>query len=176
IVYEIKFENNTTKLNGLAKITLPYTDLEISGMDEENLRMYTREGNIWKMLNTSVTMLDENKVQAETNHFSIFRIMEYVPSGVLMDKASVYTYPNPAKGNTLTFKFYVADKSYVTVDVYSVAGQKVKRLEKANCPAGIVSEIVWDMGNVASGVYIYKVEAKSASGSEKVIKKLAIIH
>jgi len=176
IIYEIKFENPATKLIGKATVKLPYTKEEISGMDEENLRMYTYFEGRWMMFNNSEVLFSEKKVKAITTHFSYFRIMEYIPSGELLVYDKVYTYPNPARGDELTFKFYVADKSYVTIDVYNVAGEKVARLEKPNCPAGIVSEIKWKITNYASGVYIYKVEARSPSGSKKIVKKLAIIH
>jgi len=45
-----------------------------------------------------------------------------------------------------------------------------------NCPAGIVSELVWSVKNTASGVYQYRVEARSASGTKSLVKRLAVIH
>lgn len=176
VVYEVKFKGAATQLISPATLILPYSEEEIEGMDESNLRIYTLSNGTWLMVNTSEVLPDENKVSAEVSHFSFFRIMEYVPSGSLMSKNSVYSYPNPAKGDTVTFKFHLADKAYVSIEVYNVAGEKIIKLEKANCPAGVASEISWNMKNIASGVYIYKVEARSASGSKKVIKKLAIIH
>ncbi|MBI4655607.1 MAG: PQQ-binding-like beta-propeller repeat protein [Elusimicrobia bacterium] len=176
IAYEVKFKNPNTKLIKPAVLTLPYTAESVAGMIEENLRIYTLSDGTWLIINTSKAHPVLKKVTAEVNHFSFFRIMEYVPSGALLNPDSVYTYPNPAKGDILTFKFLVADKSYVTVDVYNVAGEKTARLEKADCPGGVTSEIIWDIKNTASGVYVYRVQAKSASGEKSVTKKLAIIH
>ena len=176
IVYEVKFLDAATQLLSPAILTLPYSASEIEGMDESNLRIYNLREGSWRIVNTSEVLPDENKVRAEINHFSFFRIMEYLPSGTLMSKNSVYTYPNPAKGDNLTFKFYLADKAYVSVEVYNVAGEKIIKLEKANCLAGVASEIVWNVKNIATGVYIYRVEAQSASGSAVVTKRLAIIH
>lgn len=176
VVYEIKFENPGTKLTGRAGVTLPYTDAEIAGLDEENLRIYTLSGSNWLLNDTSVVMPDVNKVKAESDRFSVFRIMQYAPSGVLLASGEVYTYPNPAKGSALTFKFRVGDKADVTVDIYNVAGEKVARLEKTACPAGLTSEIAWGIENTASGVYVYRLEAKSSSGTKSVTKKLAIVH
>jgi len=176
IIYEIKFENSNTKLTKKANLIFPYTASEIAGMNEENLRIYTYSGGRWMMLNASQVLSEQKKVSAETSHFSLFRVMEYIPSGVLMSANSVYSYPNPARGDDVTFKFYLADKAYVKIEVYNVAGEKVIKLEKANCPAGIASEIVWHIKNIASGVYIYRVEARSASGSKVITKRLAIIH
>ena len=64
----------------------------------------------------------------------------------------------------------------MAIDVYNVAGEKVARLEKANCPAGVTSELVWSVKEIASGVYVYRVRAESASGGKTVTKKLAVIH
>ena len=48
--------------------------------------------------------------------------------------SNVYTYPNPAKGDRLTFKYRVGDNADVTVDVYNLAGERVTHLEKYNNP------------------------------------------
>jgi len=176
IVYEVKFQNAATRLVAPALITLPYTDADVAGMNLENLRVYTYSGGAWAMLNTSAVDAAAKKVTAEVSHFSIFRLMEYVPSGALFGDGEVYTYPNPAKGDTVTFKIRVAYKAYVKVDVYNVAGEKVAALERADCPAGQASELVWNVRGVASGVYVYRVEAQSSVGSKSVIKKLAVIH
>ncbi len=176
IIYEVRFQNPATRLVAPATVTLPYTAADVAGMQEENLRLYTLTGGTWVMLNTSSADTAAKKVSAEVAHFSIFRIMEYLPSGALFSDSEVYTYPNPATGGTVTFKVRVAYKSYVKVDVYNVAGEKVAALEKADCPAGQASELAWDIRNIASGVYIYRLEAQSSAGSRSVIKKLAVVH
>lgn len=176
VVYEIRFEKAGTRLNSPAAVTLPYSDAEVAGLEEENLRLYKLSGSNWLLLDTSEVLPEANKVRAETNSFSAFSIMQYVPSGALLAAAAVYTYPNPARGDSVVFKFLPADKATVVIDVYNVAGEKVARLQRANCPAGVTSEIVWNIRDVASGVYVYRVKAESASGGKTVTKKLAIIH
>ncbi|MCM2266656.1 MAG: PQQ-binding-like beta-propeller repeat protein, partial [Elusimicrobiales bacterium] len=176
IIYEVKFENPATKLLKPVTLYLPYTAAELGAVPEASLRVYLLEGSRWTLVNTSKVLPEIRKVSAEVTHFSVYSLMGYVPSGALLASNSVYTYPNPAKGDTLTFKFLPADTSDVTVDVYNVAGEKVARLEKAACPGGVTSELVWQIKNVASGVYVYRVEARAASGTKAVTKKLAIVH
>ncbi len=176
LVYEIKFKKAGTNLLKPATLTLPYTDADVAGMNQENLRLYTLSAGVWQLVNTSKPDTNAKTVTAEVNHFSVYSIMEYVPSGDLLNKDEVYSYPNPARSDTLTFKFRTAYKSNVTIDVYNIAGEKVARLEKSDCPAGLTSEIVWNIRRIASGVYQYKVEAESAAGSKFLIKRLAIIH
>lgn len=176
VVYEVKLRSAATKLNARARVTLPYTDSDVAGMQTENLRVYTLSGGAWTLLNTSSVDAAAKKVSAEVDRFSIFRIMEYLPQGELFSGDEVYTYPNPAKGNSLTFKIRVSVKAYVKIDIYNVAGEKVSTLRKADCPAGLASELVWNIKSVASGVYVYRVLAESASGSKTIIKKLGIAH
>ena len=145
-------------------------------MDPENLRLYSLNGSNWQLVDTSRPDTQAKKVSAEVMHFSTFTIMAYLPSGELLNADEVYTYPNPAKGSTLTFKFRPAYKTFVKIDVYNIAGEKVAKFERADCPAGVVSEIPWNIENIASGVYQYRVEAASASGTKSVMKRLAVIH
>jgi outer membrane protein assembly factor BamB len=176
IVYEIKFRNPATRLLKPALLSIPYTAAEVAGMSLENLRLYTLAGGKWVMVDTSRPDAQAMIVTAEVSHFSVYSVMEYAPSGALFSRNEVYTYPNPARGDTVTFKFRVSEKSGVKIDVYNVAGEKVARLERTGCPAGVSSEIVWHVENIASGVYQYRLEADSASGTKSVIKRLAIIH
>jgi len=176
IVYEVRFQNPATHLVAPALIHLPYTDADVAGMQIENLRVYTLTGGAWVMLNTSAVDAAAKKVSAEVSHFSVFRVMEYVPSGALFSDEEVYTYPNPARGDIVTFKFRVAHKAYVKVEVFNVAGEKVASLAKADCPAGQASELVWNVKGIASGVYVYRLEAQSSVGNKSVTKKLAVIH
>ena len=179
VVYEIKFSTPSITLVKNVQVVLPYADSDIAGMNEKNLRMYTASagsGDTWLLLDTSRVDEANNTLAAEVSHFSLFRVMEYVPSGALISADLVYTYPNPAKGGILTFKFKPAYEAFVKIDVYNVAGEKVAKFEKAGCQAGVTSEIQWNIENIASGVYIYIVEAASAAGSKKITKKLAIIH
>ncbi len=176
ITYEVKFENSGTKLLKEAVIKIPYTQPEIAGIEEENLRIYQLVQNTWRIVNTSEVLFSEKKVSARINSLGTYSIMGYKPSGALISSESVYTYPNPAKGDTVTFKFLVSDKSHVTINVYNIAGEKVAKFEKKDCQAGIASEIVWNIKNIASGVYIYRIDAISSGGKKSLTKKMAIAH
>lgn len=177
VVYRARFESAATRLLRPAVISLPYTPAETAGMEIENLRLYSLSvSGAWTILNTSSVDPAAGKVSAEVTRLSTFAIMEYRPSGSLFDAGEVYSYPNPATGETLTFKFRLASKSSVKLDIYNVAGQRVARLEKSDCPAGVASELAWNIRNIASGVYQYRFEAFSAEGTKSVVKRLAIVH
>lgn len=158
-------------------IKIPYTT--IAPKKEDNLRMFWFDDakRKWSIVNTSLVVKQERRVAAEVDHFTQFRVMEFTPSSIILDGANVYTYPNPATGNTATFKFLVGDTSDVTVRVFDVSGTPVAQLEKKAVLGGTVSTIDWDIAGKASGVYLYRVEAVTTDGKKGTIKKkLAIIH
>ncbi len=176
IVYEVEFKNPSTRLLADATVTLPYTDAEVAGMDQKNLRLYTLSGGAWRPLASSTPDTQARKVSGQASSFSLFSVMEYLPSGEVFRDDEVYTYPNPARGDTLYFKAILAYDSDVKIDVYDVAGEKVGTLERGGCLGGGACVIPWGIRRIASGVYIYRLTARSAAGSKTLIKKLAIIH
>jgi len=179
IVREIKFGNPATKLNGLATITIPYRDEQITGIEREYLRIYVwkDETRQWKIVNTSEPKTAIHQVTATVSHLSVFRLMAPSPGGDLLSEDLVYVYPNPATGDKITFKYKLGDNADITIDVYNVSGQRIATLSDSGF-AGNAEETVWDIEDIASGVYIFKVEAKSrrTGATAKVIKKLAIVH
>jgi len=83
-------------------------------------------------------------------------------------------YPNPFNPTT-TVSFYSPDPGYATVEVYNTLGYNVKTLLTGNVSAGY-TDVVWDGTNdagdqVASGIYLYKVEIND----EKQVKKMVLV-
>ena len=70
-------------------------------------------------------------------------------------------FPNPFNPST-TLEYILPGGGFVTIDVYAISGQKVRRLISENVAPG-THTVVWngtdDRGlNVASGVYIFRLE------------------
>ena len=70
-------------------------------------------------------------------------------------------YPNPFNPET-TIEFSIPESGHVTIDVYNVAGQKVRSLLSQNMPAG-TNNLVWDGKNdlgssVSTGVYFFRMQ------------------
>jgi hypothetical protein len=165
-------------------LKIPYAPSDVAGIAPENLRIYWLDTtkNEWRVINTSDPSSEAGRVWAvlpnlmSGSHLTC-RIMGYVPgSEELLSENKVYTYPNPAKGDKLSFKYYLGSKADVKVDVYNVAGQLIAHFEKDNNPAGLASEFEWNMQNIASGVYIWRIEATAGNDTKAIKKILAIIH
>lgn len=176
IVYKFESSNTSTKLNSNAEIKITYLSTETTGIEKNNLRMYYYDNGVWKMLRNSKINTDENSVVAEYDKFGYYALFGYKPQGDVFDSNWVYTYPNPAKGDFLTFKFVVNYKSDVDIEIYNVAGEIIKKITKKDVLPGLINEIVWDIKNIASGVYIYVFKVEGSGGKKSVNKKLAIIH
>ncbi|MFH2070878.1 MAG: PQQ-binding-like beta-propeller repeat protein [Elusimicrobiota bacterium] len=174
----VEFSKNVT-------IKLPY-ELGKSGISlsakEKNLRLFwwDADKNKWRMVNNSTPHSDDTpkRVWADIPHFSTYRVGEFISSDTLL--LDVYTYPNPARlTDKLYFKFSLgAEKTDVIIDVYNVAGELVAHLVRPgqDDDAGQVRQFEWDISNIASGMYVYRVEANSSGRKQSVTKKLAIIH
>ncbi len=176
--WEFKTGRSDTVFKKPVTIRLPYRTADLNNAAPERLRIYLwyPDEKLWRIVNNSAVDKTAQKIGVQVSHFSVYRAVLFQPGGGLLEKDKVYTYPNPATGQTVTFKTYLGDDADVTIEVYNVAGEKIAHLTNRGT-GGNVLETVWDAGRIASGVYVYRVEAKSASGARaEVTKKLAIVH
>ena len=86
-------------------------------------------------------------------------------------------YPNPFNPST-TIEFALPKSSFVTLKVYNLLGEEVATLFAEQRSAGI-HKLNWDAKGLASGVYLYRLEARDPStGSGQVFvqaKKLILM-
>jgi M6 family metalloprotease-like protein len=93
----------------------------------------------------------------------------------LMPKSKAYNYPNPANKSThTTIRYYLNENAEVKIKIFDAAGFLVDELTGPGV-AKSANEALWDVNDIASGVYLARVEAKSASKTENVIIKIMIV-
>lgn len=83
-------------------------------------------------------------------------------------------YPNPFNSSTV-IEYQIAEKTTVRLTVFNLLGQKVRTLLDAGKSAGVY-RIAWDGrddngNNVASGIYLYRLELPS----ENITRKMVLI-
>lgn len=88
--------------------------------------------------------------------------------------ANLYVYPNPVKKIQGKIRFSVGDVTMVNCKVFNLAGDMVQDLDVRAFP-NTDNEIKWDTSNLASGVYVIRVETKGSSGSKVLTCKAAVI-
>ena len=76
-------------------------------------------------------------------------------------------YPNPFNPTT-TIQYEVPSRTRVALVVFNILGQKVAELVNAEMDAGRY-EIRFDAGGLASGVYLYRIEAGSFMQTRKLV-------
>jgi hypothetical protein len=81
-------------------------------------------------------------------------------------------YPNPFNPTT-TISFALPERTHAVLEVYNILGQKVRTLVDQTLPAGIHT-VVFDAldahgGNVASGIYFYRLKTAGWSRSMKMM-------
>ncbi len=84
-------------------------------------------------------------------------------------------YPNPFNPST-TFQYQLPEMSDVSIEIYSILGQKIKTWQYVNQPAGYYA-VNWDgidgLGRrVASGIYLMQMKA----GGYSEMRKMTIMH
>jgi photosystem II stability/assembly factor-like uncharacterized protein len=89
-----------------------------------------------------------------------------INSGSKTGNFEIYqNYPNPFNPSTL-IRFNIPFSSYVKIEVFNVLGKKVKELLNEQKDTGSY-DISFDSSGLASGVYFYKIEAKSINGKSE---------
>ena len=83
-------------------------------------------------------------------------------NGVPTTFAVQSNYPNPFNPST-TLVFDLPQRAEVEVVVYDVLGREVLRREAGTLVAGVGREVRVDAGRLASGVYFYRITARSAA-------------
>lgn len=76
-------------------------------------------------------------------------------------------YPNPFNPST-TFSFDIPHLSFVILKVYDLLGQEVATLANEEMKPGNY-EVTWDASGMASGVYLYRLQAKDFVEAKKLV-------
>ncbi|MCX6133455.1 MAG: T9SS type A sorting domain-containing protein [Ignavibacteriales bacterium] len=95
-------------------------------------------------------------------------------SSEFLPRSRVYNWPNPVSGSTTQIRYYTSEDASISIQILDLAGAKVAELN-ATSRGGMDGEVVWDVSNVQSGVYLARIEAKGASFSEVAVIKIAIV-
>jgi len=96
-------------------------------------------------------------------------------AGDLLPSESLFNYPNPAYGDETTIRYFLGRPAEVTITIYNLAGDLVAQMDGEAAQPPQECETVWDLSDVASGVYICRVEARGAGEEEVRFHKIAVV-
>jgi M6 family metalloprotease-like protein len=94
-------------------------------------------------------------------------------TGDLIPKNSAYNYPNPARGNSTTIRYFLTEPAKVKIRIFDLAGDLVQTLNGNGTPQ-TDNEVVWDLKKIQSGVYLAKITAQSTVSGKKSTRTVKI--
>jgi hypothetical protein len=94
---------------------------------------------------------------------SVEEVRTSVPEGHSLEQ----NYPNPFNPST-KIRFSLPKSGYVTLKVYDVLGREVETLVQGERAAGSYS-VEWTPNNLASGVYLYRIQAGAYTETKKLM-------
>lgn len=95
--------------------------------------------------------------------------------GEIISADYVYAAPNPIRGKRGIIHFDLAERAEVQLKVFTVNGDLVISQHWASLAAG-ANTWTWDTANLANGVYLLWISAKSETGKKTTLtKKLALV-
>ena len=100
--------------------------------------------------------------------------VEQVGKG-LIPKSRFFNYPNPNEGSFTTIRYYLNEDSKVTIRIFDTSGYKVDQFSGPGV-ANTENEIVWNVDNFSSGVYVCQLEAVSDNFTERKLIKIMVVH
>jgi photosystem II stability/assembly factor-like uncharacterized protein len=164
-----------------AVYTIAASDSRIYVSNASGLFMSTDGGDTWTSINTGLEGItvysileDGGYLYVGASGLGVWRkpISQLITSVKIKDVlpasfALLQNYPNPFNPST-TINYQLPKASKVSLKVYDVLGQKIMTLVNGDMGAGVHS-VTFNAGKLASGVYLYRLDAGTYSQSRKMI-------
>ncbi len=165
--FDVRFADNTSA----AKITGQDTELKLQGAEyplkiqASGMDLRIVDGINGDLIN--ITLKDGESFVINNPAVTTLRIMS---DQLHLDYMVSQNYPNPFNPST-TIKFAIPERSQVTLKVYDILGSEVAVLANEIFDAGYhtVEFNVSSLGDLSSGVYIYKLQAGAFSQTMKMM-------
>ncbi len=118
-------------------------------------------GNLTEIANSEAMPMDLG--------LSSFTVEVYKPTDFTLRQ----NYPNPFNPTTI-IEYELPENSEVTIEIYNVVGQKVTTLVNEKQDVGVY-KVKWAASDFASGMYIYRIVAKSDSKTFSQTHKMMLL-
>lgn len=181
-VHSISSYQEQTSLQGKNAITIRYADSDLRSKSEASLRIFRWNSgeNNWQRIGGNVDTI-RNEVTAEIGSLGTYAAFttKIGSTGEKLDNNNNYFYPNPINPDKESgrFVFGVGQAGNITIKIYDISNNLVKKIDAGNYQSGSAYEVAWNGRNesgeiVANGVYFYVIESSSG---ERAIGKIAVL-
>lgn len=93
---------------------------------------------------------------------------------ILMPEDLCYNWPNPATEET-RIRYFLNFDADVNVNIFDIMGEKVKSFNRSQQAAGLNHEIVWQLDDIARGIYVAVVKADGSGKTDTKVVKIAVV-
>jgi len=178
------FDSKGTVLNGFPLSTggeLAESSLLLSENDNGYIiSAVTKSGNYysWQLPYDKGTIkILWGMANLNSNNNAFLDNLSIIPPSVsnLLPQDKAYNYPNPNTGDVTTIRYYLKENAAVTIRILDTAGDLVQQFGGPGF-GGVDNEIVWNVADIASGVYLCQIEAKTATETVNRIIKIMVVH
>lgn len=167
-----------TLIVGEGGITKVYTDTAIPARGRKNVEMKWRVPNdigtfprIYGLIDTEQAIpqihVNNNKGWSVLGKTTDVGVEGHADLNLPLAFALKQNYPNPFNPATM-IEFSIPNPERVTLAVFNILGQRVATLITGQLDAGTHS-YYWDASGLASGLYIYRLEADGFAQSRKMM-------
>lgn len=94
----------------------------------------------------------------------------------LLDHKKTFNWPNPTKNDQTAIRYFPNRSCAISVDIYDIAGDFITSFSNASPQVQEYNEIVWNVRNIANGVYLAMVTASAGGQTDRKIVKIMVIH
>ena len=94
-------------------------------------------------------------------------------TGDLLVLPSVFCYPNPVNSGSTGIRYQLRRDAQVRIQIYTLAGDLVTSFKGTGFQNQ--NEVRWNIGDIASGVYLGRVEASDTTSSQTGVFKIAVV-
>jgi hypothetical protein len=185
-IYEVQPGTKGNKINlTVANVSeeTPVNDVEIILTRKSSYLNFSTEAQTIDLIEAkaeanAIFTFDVNR-NAPINKKATIDFMITSPDGIMMTKQFIFSYtgpkefkleqnyPNPFNPTT-RIRYQVSSLSEVSLKVYGILGSEAATLVHEKQEPGYY-EVSWDASNLASGVYIYRLQAGSFISTKKMI-------
>jgi len=175
--YEISVapQNAGTNSSFNASLRLYYSDENIQGINEENIKLVRLTNDGWIYVGGTVNT-NENYVEATgINEVGIFAFADpdsitnvvSDAEGFVMEFKLEQNYPNPFNPTT-AIRYSISQSEFVSLKVFDILGNEIATLANEEKSAGNY-EVNFNASALSSGIYFYKLQAGSLVETKKMI-------
>ena len=97
----------------------------------------------------------------------------------IFNEKLTYVYPNPSYGENIKFRMHFYDEANIQINIFDIAGYLAKTIyknfEKDDILNSRDQEIIFNVNDLNSGIYISQINASNANGIQKKIIKFGIV-